>query len=79
MKYLTDRARNLLFMKTVNSGSYTVYVLLEKSSRSHSNPAKFSILNATGLIIPTPLGLRDLPHLLLLFLLYYLHNLYIFQ
>ena len=36
----------------------TIYVLLAKSSRSHSNPAKFSVLNAFGLTIPTPLVVK---------------------
>ena len=59
--------------------SIIVYVLLLKSSKFHSKHAKFSALIACGLTIPTPLVVNNFTISSTLFLLYYLHNLYIFQ
>ena len=38
--------------------SEIVSIFLAKSSKSHSNPAKFYVLNGSGLTIPTPLVVK---------------------
>ena len=47
-----------LFWYTKDDFGIIVSVFLEKSSKSHSNPAKFYVFNASGLIIPTPLVVK---------------------
>ena len=47
-----------VFWYTKEDFDMTVSVLLAKSSRSHSNLARFPVLNASGLTIPTPLVVK---------------------
>ena len=47
-----------VFWYTKEDLGITVSIFLAKSSKSHSNPAKFYVLNASGLTIPTPLVVR---------------------
>ena len=47
-----------VFWYTKEDFGITVFVFLTKSSKSHYNPAKFSVFNASGLTIPTPLVVK---------------------
>ena len=68
-----------VFWYTKEDFGIIVFVLLLKSSKFHSNPAKFYVLIAYGLTIPTPLVVNKFTTSSTFIFTYYLHNLYIFR